>query len=411
MGVLAINGGVPVKAEIGGYAGWPAGNDDMVNVVLNTLHSGVWGGFGLKCAEFAALCAQYTQSSHCLPVSNGTAALELMLRALEIGRGDEVILPPYTFTATVSAVIMTGAMPVFADIDPCTYNLCPQAAENAVTGNTKAIITVHVGGKPSDMERLKAVAKRHMVYLVEDAAQAIGSEWDGKRVGAIGDLGSFSFQETKNLPAGEGGVITTHNAALYEKMRSLHNYGRVLGAGDSSRLFPGINARMPEWQAAVLCEGMKRLDADIERRMKNAIFLDERIGMFPFLETMRKPMKETRNSYHLYMFKYKREGLDGISRETFIEALNAENVCQAANGYSVPIYENRMMYGDEFVKATGRMFSNPKESLPNNEKAARAEGVWIFHSSLLGGQSDMEMILEAMDKIWKHKHELQGRCG
>jgi dTDP-4-amino-4,6-dideoxygalactose transaminase len=299
---------------------------------------------------------------------------------------------------------MTGAFPVFADIDPDTYTLSPECAEKAVTGRTKAIIGVHLGGRPFDADKLCAAAKKHNLYLIEDAAHAQGSEWDGRRVGSLGDAASFSFQNSKNLPAGEGGAVTAVDRKVYEKIWSVHNNGRVWGELEP---FVGTNARMTEWQAAVLCAGLERLDADIERRMANADYLDREFRAFPFFEPMRKDIKITRNSCHLYTFKYKKEGLYGISREKFINALNAENVCSAADGYCFPIYEMQMMYGGEFKKITGRDFVNPKENLQNNETAAYSEGAWIYHSSLLGERSDMDAILEAVEKIYKNKDELE----
>ena len=410
MGFLAINGGTPVKNKIGGYADWPLGSEKKAKAAIDILNSGTWGTLGPKCDEFAKKYAEYTQSNYCLPVTNGTVSLELILRALEIGRGDEVIVPPYTFTATVSAVIITGAMPVFADIDPDTYTISPESAEKAVTSRTRAIIGVYPGGKPFDIEKINAVAKKYNLYVIEDAAQAHGSEWAGKRTGSLCDAGAFSFQESKNLPSGEGGAITTNNKNLYERLWSIHNNGRAFGDGGYFHPVLGTNARMGEWQAAMLCEGLERLDSDITRRTENADYLDKNLKAFDFLESMKKNIKETRNSYHLYLLKYKKERFDNIPRELFLHALDAENVCSVSSGYSSPIYETQMMYGEDFRKNTGREFINPKESLPNNETAAYSEGMWLYQSSLLGEKSDTVKILEAIEKIYKHRDELKRRC-
>ena len=407
MSFLAINGGAPVKDKIGGYAKWPVGSEKKAKKAIDVLNSGTWGTLGPKCGEFAQKYADYTQSKYCLPVTNGTVSLELILRALEIGRGDEVIVPPYTFTATVSAVIMTGAMPVFADIDPDTYTISPESAEFVVTSRTKAIIGVYPGGKPFDIDKINAAAKKYNLFVIEDAAQAHGSEWAGKRTGSLCGAGSFSFQESKNLPSGEGGAITTNDKDLYEKLWSVHNNGRAFGEYGYFHPVLGTNARIGEWQAAILCEGLERLDADITRRTENADYLDKNLKVFPFLEPIKKNIKETRNSYHLYLFKYKKDNLDDISRDLFIDALNAENVCAISSGYSSPIYETGIMYGNDFRKNTGREFINPKNNLPNNETAAYCEGMWIFHSLLLGEKSDMNKILEAIDKIYRHKDELK----
>jgi len=410
MGFLAINGGAPVKENIGSYAKWPVGNEKIAESAIDVLNSGIWGTLGPKCAEFAEKYAKYTQSGYCLPVLNGTVSLELILRALEIGRGDEVIVPPYTFSATISAVIITGAMPVFADIDPDTYTISPESAEKFVTSKTKAIIGVHLGGNVFDVDKITAVAKKHGLYIIEDAAHAHGSEWSGKRVGSLGDAGAFSFQETKNLPSGEGGAVTTSSRDLYERLWSVHNNGRAFGEHGYFHPVLGTNARMGEWQAAMLLGGLERLDNDIIRRTENAEYLDKEFKAFPFLEPMKKNINETRNSCHLYVFKYKKDGLDDIPRGIFMDALNAENVCIASAGYSSPIYETDMMYNGEFKKITGRKFTNPKDHMPNNETAAYFEGMWIYHSYLLGEKSDMDKILEAMEKIYRHRDELKRRC-
>ncbi|MCL1795011.1 MAG: DegT/DnrJ/EryC1/StrS family aminotransferase [Oscillospiraceae bacterium] len=409
MSLLAIAGGNPVKKQMGSYAAWPVGDDKMAKTIIEVVKSGIWGTLGPKCDEFSKKYAEYTQSGYCIPVTSGTVGLEVILRGLGIGCGDEVIVPPYTFAATISAVIITGALPVFADIESDTYTLNPESAEKAVTERTKAIIGVHLGGRAFDADKLSDAAKKYNLYLIEDAAHAQGSEWDGKRAGSLGDAASFSFQNSKNLPAGEAGAVTAGKREIYEKIWAVHNNGRGCGETELSTPHPfvGTNARMTEWQAAVLCAGLERLDADIERRTANADYLDKEFRAFPFLEPMKKDMKITRNSYHLYTFRYKKEGLYGISREKFINALNAENVCSAADGYSFPIYEMQMMYGGEFKKITGRDFINPKENLPNNEIAAYSEGAWIYHSSLLGEKSDMDAILEAVEKIYKNKDELK----
>ncbi|MCL2815440.1 MAG: DegT/DnrJ/EryC1/StrS family aminotransferase [Oscillospiraceae bacterium] len=408
MGLLAVSGGIPVKKQIGSYAAWPVCDENMERALAEVARSGIWGTLGPKCDEFSRKYAEYTQSGHCIAVTSGTVGLELILRALGIGYGDEVIVSPYTFVATVSAIIITGALPVFADIEPDTYNLSPESAEGAITGKTKAIIGVHLGGRCFDADKLRRTAKKHGLYLIEDASHAQGSEWDGRRAGSLGDAAAFSFQNSKNLPAGEAGAVTSADRDIYQKAWSIHNNGRAYGDPElfSPHPYAGTNARMTEWQAAVLCEGMKRLDADISRRMANAAYLDEKFGAFPFLEPMKRDSNITKNSCHLYVFKYKKEGLCNVPRDKFIAALNAENVCSAAEGYSYPIYEMQMMYGEKFKKITGREFANPKESLPNNETAAYAEGAWMYHSSLLGELADMDAIFEAMEKIYKNKDEL-----
>lgn len=407
MSGLAVMGGAPVKPEIGSYAVWPRGTKKEEDSMKRVLHSESWGTLGPENDRFSKKYSDYCQSRFCLPVTNGTVSLELILRALNIGRGDDVIIPPYTFCATVSAVIMVGAMPVFVDIDPKTYTLDPERLEEAITGRTRAIIGVHLGGRPFDVDRIAAIAKKHNLPLIEDAAHAHGSEWNHKRAGSLADVASFSFQASKNLSSGEGGAITTDNEALYQKLWGLHHNGRAFGEYGYDHPYLGTNARLAEWQAALLCDGLERLDDDISRRMDNAAYLDVLLRRFSFLELMHRDDRITRNGLHLYSFKYKKEGLYGIPRKTFLRALNAENVCRADDGYSQPVYEMEMMYGDEFKRVTGRAFKNPKDLLPENEKAAYQEGAWFYHSTLLGTHADMDAIAEAVEKIFANADELR----
>ena len=403
MSELAILGGSPVKKEIGAYAKWPVGGDLEKEALLRVYRSGQWGG-GPENDAFEAAWASYCQCAYALTAANGTISLEQILRALEIGRGDEVILPSYTFVATASAIVMTGAAPVFADVDPSTYCLSAGDAESRITPKTRAIIAVHVGGRPCDMDALLALGEKYGLPVIEDAAQAHGSEWKGKRAGGMGLCGAFSFQASKNLSCGEGGAVTTNDRAMYEKIWNLGHNRRPGGmAYDNSVL--GVNARMTGWQAGVLNANMRRIDSDIATRTANAGYLDTQFRRFPFLEPMDQE-GVTRNSCHLYMFRYKKEGLANIPRSVFIKALQAENVSIPAEGYNQPIYDMALLYTEDFRKATGVTFTNPKNSLPNNEKAAHEEGSWFYQSTLLGGKKDMDCILEAMAKIEKEKDSL-----
>ena len=406
MAQLAIKGGKPVKGSIGAYAAWPVSTEEMERAAVEALDSGVWGTLGPKSAEFAEKYAEYTDCAYCLPVTNGTESLQVVLRALEVGRGDEVIVPPYTFSGTIAAVIMCGAAPVFADIDPGTYNISPKDIERVITDKTKAIIGVHLGGRPFDIDAVSKIAKERGLFLIEDAAHAHGSMWRGKKAGSFGDAGSFSFQASKNLPGGEAGAVTTNDRGLYEKMWSIHNNGRGWGERGYCHPFLGTNLRMGEWQAAVLLEGLKRLEADIGTRMRNAAMLDEAFKDCPFLEVMEKSPNETKNSLHMYTFKYIKEGLGDIPRHKFIEALAAENTCAPSSGYSLPIYDMHIFKGDEYKKITGREFESPKAYMAENEKAAHEEGMWLYQSSLLGSAADTEAIIESVDKIYKNKDEL-----
>jgi dTDP-4-amino-4,6-dideoxygalactose transaminase len=404
MAALALTGGYPVKTGPSAYMAWPVGGSAEEEALKRVLHSGKWGTMGPEAEAFSREYADYCQARYGLAVLNGTVSLELLLRALEIGRGDEVIVPPYTFSATVHAVCLSGAVPVFADTDPATYTILPSSVEAHITPRTRAIIAVHLGGRPCDMDALRALARRHQLILIEDAAHAHGSEWNHKRTGSLADAGSFSFQASKNISCGEGGMITTDDGALYDKLWKIHNNGR--DREDEIEGVVSTNGRMAEWQAAILRARMGRIDEDIETRMENAAYLGRELACFPFIELLRDDPRITRNSLHLFVFKYKAQELKGVPRSLFIRALNAENVTMAAEGYNEPIYKMRFLYTPDYQRLTGRSFENPQDVLPNNEMAAGQEGCWMYHSALLGSQKDMGDILEAVEKIAHNSDEL-----
>lgn len=404
---LACLGGTPVCLESPETLRWPTGGELEREALLRVLASGTWGTLGPENAAFSEEYAKYCHARYALPVLNGTVSLELLLRALGIGRGDEVIVPPYTFTASVTAIALVGAMPVFADIDPDTYTISPESTEAAITERTRAIIGVHLGGRPFDVDAIKAIADRHGLHLIEDAAHAHGSEWQGRRVGSLGTAGSFSFQASKNISCGEGGAITTNDEALYQRLWGIHHNGRKYGEYGYDHPYLGTDARLAEWQCAMLRARMARLDADIDRRMDSARYLDEQLAQFPFFRAMKPDQRITRNGLHLYSFKYLEEGLKGLSRSVFLKALAAENVCMAADGYSQPIYELEFLRTAAFEKAAGCAFIPPKpETMPHNERAAKKEGAWLYHSSLLGERRDIDKIIEAFAKIQQQADEL-----
>lgn len=225
---------------------------------------------GPKTATLEKWIAQYVEASHGIGVANGTDALIIALKALGIGRGDEVITTPFTFIATAEAIVHVGAKPVFVDIDPVSYLMDIGQIESAITKNTKAILIVHLYGKTAPMDQLVAIAKKHSLFIVEDACQAIGSEWNGRRVGAIGDIGCFSFFPSKNLSGfGDGGMIVTNSSELADRVRSFRNHGSVpTNKYIHERI--GYNSRLDEMQAAILNEKVKYLDLFLAKRTELA---------------------------------------------------------------------------------------------------------------------------------------------
>ncbi|HEY7118781.1 MAG TPA: DegT/DnrJ/EryC1/StrS family aminotransferase, partial [Tepidisphaeraceae bacterium] len=300
--MLALLGGRPVRTRP--FTAWPVFGQAEEARLLRTLRGGQWGKLdGPEVAEFESRFAAMHGCRHGIGVVNGTVSLRIVLLAAGIGAGDEVIVPPYTFVSTASAVIEANAVPVFADIELETFNLDPGAVEAVVSPRTRAIIPVHFAGQVVDMEAIMAIAKRHGLSVIEDAAHAHGAGYRGRPAGSIGQAGSFSFQSSKNLTAGEGGMITTNDDALAEACRSIHNCGRVAGGMWYEHHVISGNYRLGEFQGAILNCQIDRLEAQTATRDENGQYLASRIGALPGLHPQKRTADCTRHGYHLFMLR------------------------------------------------------------------------------------------------------------
>ncbi|MCD6352337.1 MAG: DegT/DnrJ/EryC1/StrS family aminotransferase, partial [Armatimonadetes bacterium] len=370
-----------------------------------------WGIGGPKQAQFVEQFAEFCGTKYCVACTNGTTALELALRAAGVGPGDEVIVPPYTFIATASAVISVGAIPIFADIEPDTFCLDPSAFEAAITEYTAAVIPVHIGGMPANMDAVLEIARKHGLKVIEDAAQAHGARYGDRRVGGIGDAGCFSFQSSKNITAGEGGAVTTNDPDVYATAWSLHNVGRVPEGEWYDHRVLGWNLRMTEFQAGLLLRGMELWPEQDERRQRSAAHLRKRLEEIPGIEPQAFSPGATKSAYHLFICRYDAEAFDGLSRDRFLQALAAEGI-PAARGYN-PLYREPMFAGGldmdgcpfacKFYK--GHVdYSTVK--LPVVEHLCENGSFWMGQTVLLGDESDMDAIADAMAKIYEHRAEL-----
>jgi len=399
---LAIDGGKPVRSKP--FPSWPMWGKREEELLLEVLHSGKWGTLnGPKVIEFEGKFAAFQGAKYGICVTGGTAALEMALRALGIGPGDEIITSPYTFIATASAVFKLGATPVFADVEPGTLSLDAAQVERAITPRTKAILPVHIGGCPSDMDAMNEVAKRHKLAVIEDACQAWGAEWGGKRVGPIGNLGGFSFQASKNINAGEGGMIVTNDPDLYERVWALHNAGRMLGRSRHEQDVLGYNYRMTEWQGAVLLAQLERLPQHIKLREENAAYLTDLLEEIPGITPRTRHPKVTQHAWHLYMFFYNPQAFGGLPRAEFISALQKEGI-PCSPGYQ-PLYASpaiRRAWAEQqgLVKPWEKSSAPLPQARPCPvcEKACE-ETVWLYQFQLIGDQRDMEDIATAIRKI------------
>lgn len=404
---LAILGGQPAKSKP--FPAWPQYDENEEKALLDVLHSGIWWRTpGTKTLEFEQKFADYQQAKYGIACTNGTAALEIAVAALGIGLGDEVIVPNFTFVASASCVLYTGAMPVFVDVDPETFCLDAEKVEEAITPRTKAIIVVHLGGNSADLDRLQEICRIHNLFLIEDAAHAHGSEWKGHKLGSIGTVGTFSFQASKLMTAGEGGMVITNNEDLAVRIRSVHDCGRMPGKWFYSHYINGSNYRLSEWQGAVLLKQLERLEKQAAIRTKNARKLNSELAKIKGIRPQKVDERCTRNGNYCYIFHYDKAAFDGLPTETFINALNAEGIPTQASYPSVnklDVFQN-----GEFSKridADHAMedFLFLYEDFPVTDDAV-ANTVWLVHRTLLGDEKDTAEIVQAVKKIQENAKEL-----
>jgi dTDP-4-amino-4,6-dideoxygalactose transaminase len=391
MQTLAVHGGAPVRIKP--FPKWPIYGELEEKLMLETIRSGNWGGVDpVKLAEFEQKFAALQSAKYALSINNGTIAIAISLMACGVDIGDEVIMPPYTFIATPTSALLAGAIPVFVDIDE-TMQLDTGKVEAAITSKTKAIVAVHIGGATPDMTRLKEIAAKHRVALIEDAAQAVGTQWEGKGVGAIGDLGTFSLQSSKNLNCGEGGVILSDNKELADKVRSLHNCGRIPDGAWYQHEIIGWNFRMSELQAALALGQMSRLEEQMNLRERNAQLLNQMVQDIPGLKVMRRDPRITRHSNHIYMLRIDPALAGTIDKEDFLKKLNAEGIPSVA-GY-VPLNLNQAII-DRTKKLAG------KEQIydcPVAEKTSKEQTFWMGQNMLLGTEEDIHDVAAALKKV------------
>jgi dTDP-4-amino-4,6-dideoxygalactose transaminase len=401
---LAIRGGKPVREAP--FPAWPVWAEEDEAALLRVLRSGKWGRHeGGEVERFEQRFAEYQGAQFGVAVTNGTVALRVALWAAGVGPGDEVIVPPYTFLATATAVVEVNALPVFVDIRADTLNIDPEAIEAAVTPRTKAIIPVHFAGLPADMDSIVRIVDRHGLTVIEDAAHAHGGEYKGRRLGSIGQMGCFSFQASKNLCAGEGGIVITSDARLADACRSIHDCGRVRGGAWYEHWTLGGNYRMTEFQAALLDSQMSRLDEQTATRERNAAYLSERLAQVPGIEPQARGDQATRRAYHLYPLRYD-ASVYGVPRAKYVAALSAEGI-PAGEGYLLPLYRQPLFLARAFGPyAVGPDYGQVR--CPVCERVCESEGMWLFHNLLLGSREDMDDIARAFEKVYEHRSEFAG---
>lgn len=347
--------------------------------VKEVLESGVLAS-GPRTKQFEKEFAEYIGVEHAVAVANGTVALDVALKALKLGPGDEVITSAFSFIASGNCILFQNAKPVFADVDPRTFNIDPSDAAEKITAKTKALIPVHMFGQPAKMDALKEIAEDNRIFLVEDAAQAHGAEYKGQKAGSIGEMGCFSFYATKNMTAGEGGMITTNDAELARKARLLINHGQNQKYHHDTL---GYNYRITELCAAIGSAQLKKLDGFNKKRRENAALLSNGIRNFKGL-TAPHIDKDVKHIFHQYVVRVEEDYLR--CRDELADSLTEKGVGVAVH-YPIPIYRQplyqKLGYNDT--------------KCPNTEDACRQVLSLPVHP--LVDRKDIEYILDVLKEV------------
>ena len=404
----ALLGGIKTRAAR--WPTWPVWDKTDEEAILGALRSSRWYRVGgTKVDAFETQYASLTGAPHCLATANGTSALLTSMAAMGIGAGDEVVIPAYTFVATVNAVMMLNALPVFADTDMDSFQVDARSMASRVTSQTTLLMPVHMAGAAADLDAILEVGKQKKVPVLEDACQAHLGEWRGRNLGTWGAAGCFSFQASKNLNSGEGGAILTASSDLVERAYAFHNNSnrRKVDAPFDGR---GLNLRMTEFQGALLVSQMARIEEFAKRRDDNAKYLDSMLRQIPGINPQKNHEGCTRSAWHLFMLRYDSGPFNGLPRAKFLKALQAEGIT-CSSGYT-PLNKSESVVRALATKSYQRVFGKTvleewtdRNHCPQNDKLCE-QAVWFTQNMLIGSRADMEQIAEAVKKIQTWSRDL-----
>ena len=411
-GKLAALGGEAIRSNKN-WPEWPYRDQNVLDEITKTTESGIWCRIQSKTGTvptFEKKFAEMLGVKHCVAVGSGTQALHTSVEALGLGPGDEVITSPYTDPGTISSIISARVLPVLADIDRMSFQLDPDDVERRINKNTKAIMPVHMGGQAAHMERFMQMAKKHNLFVIEDAAQAHFAKYQGKVLGTIGDLGCFSHQASKVLPCGEGGSIIGNNDELMDRCFTVQNHG-TSKRGRTETIGPKY--RMNEFEGAIL---MGQLPTVMERhalRNKNAKYLTSKIKDIPGIYPQKLYDGTEEGSFYLYIMNYDKKLYNGTDRSKYLKALAAEGINLSPyikNGlHKEPWVDNiidRRVYKKMYTAQRLQQFKEEMEC-PNCDIVCDEETVMIWASGpLLGAQEDMDDIINALTKVYENRNEL-----
>jgi dTDP-4-amino-4,6-dideoxygalactose transaminase len=407
----AVLGGTPVRK--GPWPKWAISDQSDEQAMVAVLRTGNWFRYAGKSStvdQFEAEWARTVGARYCQATNSGTASLITSLGALGIGAGDEVLLPPYTFVATVNCVLLLHALPVFVDSDPTTAQMDTRKIEERINANTRCLLPVHYGGYSCDMDQVMAIARRRNLSVVEDACQSHAGEWKGRRLGTIGDTGCYSFQNSKMLTCGDGGALVTNDEKLYFRAQAFHNNGNAKFKHDGGFTANGGNFRLTQFQGALLLEQLKRFEEQARRREANLNSLNKLLAGIDGIEPKKALAGTTRHGSYLYVFSYEPEKFAGMDKDTFRAAVAAEGV-PVDDGYSAL---NKAPWVERFLSARGfrRIYGEARlrqwreeNQLPAND-AMIPHTCRLTHQILLAPPEEMEKIALAFERVQRHAGEI-----
>jgi len=355
-----------------------------IQAVLEVLRSGRLA-LGPKAKEFEELMAEYIGVKYAIAVSSGTAGLHILVRALGIGPGDEVLVPSFTFAATVNAILYEKGIPIFVEVEPETYNLDPDDLERKITKKTKAIMAVDIFGHPAEWDRILEIADKYNLKVIDDSCEALGAEYKGKKIGQFGDAGCFAFYPNKQMTTGEGGIIVTNNPEIAKLARSLRNQGRGEMSAWLEHEILGYNYRMDEMSAALGVSQLKRIEIFLEKRDKVARMYTERLKKFSWV---RPPIVKpyVRMSWFVYVITLQ----DGLNRDEVINELEKEGI--PARGYFSPIHLQ------PYIK---EMFGTKEGMLPITENISKRTLALPFHNNLK--EEEVDEVVSVLQRVVERK--------
>lgn len=414
----AITGGNPTVT--GAAPKWPIVSEKAVKRMTKVVRSGRWSWVGPEEIAFCEEFRKFIGTKYCACMSNGTVTLQCALQAVGVKPGDEVIVPGLTWVATAQAALDIGANVVFCDIEEETMCLDPKAFEKAISVKTKAVIPVHLYGCMANMDEIMRIARKHKLKVVEDVAHQHGSKWRGKGAGSIGDVGSYSFQQSKVLTSGEGGAVTCNDPKVYEILFGLKQVGWVSGDVKKDPYMQKSkkpanrychNYRITEMQACLLRDGLSRLTKQTEKREESAAFLRKELDKIGGpLRVAKRDKRVTRQAYYTLTLHFDPEKSDGLTRNEYIRALSAE---KAGFGIPYPAVYNAPLL-NLYDNTSPVPFRNKKEiqdyknlKLPVVEKVVNKTGVVMAHQNLLSSKSRLKQIVKAIKKVNNNLPEIK----